>query len=367
MKKLYLLLLMSVVVISTGWTQVKKTPSWYLSVPKFKAGIAPDTSDASKWWQSAAWADIPKYLVDSVGTGAGDTDAMVFGTNNDVPWIKVAWNDSCLFVLYYVGQDQFCNDICDGAGKGTNYEADRPEVYINANSQKLPTQRPCMAGAAYGLYQYTGYIPDYGNPVPDTSEFGQTWSPKQNPDPSAGYYYYNFHLDADKNDYWNQYIIPFTSMSDSTSTADVPVEVQPAIGVQIGFGVDVAQVDFPDDVVGKTINRHWAYWHGSGFWDNAKPTLLTGIPGLPVATLADTLSTGIANVTEVNKISYIQNLKQVTIIGVNNTPKEIDVYDLNGVRVISVCNTFTFSTAKLTQGLYIMRVDNNQSMKFVVR
>jgi hypothetical protein len=148
---------------------------------------------------------------------------------------QAVWNDTALFVIVSVVEDNFCPHWCSGAA---DWESDKIEVYFDVNETLRDGGGP--AGEPNGHYQCApGFIEGedqyyFSGPIWQTLE---------------GSYAYKI----DEPDYVFEYSIPWSSLTDENGIA-----FDPDIGRPIGFDVCVVDRDEGD------FDRKRAVWMNDG-------------------------------------------------------------------------------------------------------
>ncbi len=170
--------------------------------------------------------------------------------NTGVPTLDVAtwqatWNDTAIFILVIVEDDDHCDTWCSGA---VEWESDRVEIYFDVNVGDLddgagPVDWP------NGHYQVA---PAWMENIADYSECGPSWQ--------GWPYCYGYSITGE--DYNYEYAMPFSSLTDKFGTALDP-DSDPVIGFDVYItDRDEGDVDFPtvvwmNDGSGPASDHNW--------------------------------------------------------------------------------------------------------------
>jgi hypothetical protein len=155
-------------------------------------------------------------------------------TLDEASW-RAVWNDTAMFIMIAVEEDNFCPPWCSG---GADWQSDKPEVYLDVNETLKDGSGP--AAQPNGHYQIAPGFTEgeaqyyYNGP----SGFG--WD-------------YSYGYKIDEPDYVFEYSIPWSSLTDENGIA-----FDPAGGRPIGFDVCVTDRDFGDEA------RKRAVWMNDG-------------------------------------------------------------------------------------------------------
>ena len=202
---------------------------------KFETGVAPVIDG----YIDACWNDIDIYYIEKPSlwnTG--------YPTIDIATW-QAAWNDTAIFVLVTVDEDDHCDQWCSGA---TEWESDRPELYFDVNVGNLD-DGDGPANWPNGHYQVApGWIQYENNYY--TCEV--SWMELS--------YCYGYSISGE--DYIYEYSVPFTSLKD-----EYDIILDPATNPTIGFDVHIQDRDEGDthvqtivwmnDGSGPSSNQNW--------------------------------------------------------------------------------------------------------------
>ena len=172
-------------------------------------GLAP-AIDGSK---DALWDNVEKQYVDRSFPDE-------YPTIDLATW-QAVWNDTAIFVLVNVKEDDFCPDWCEPAQPA--WISDKTEIYLDVNDTLEDGQGP--ATQPNGHYQFAPYFIEGEDTYSFSGDSWQDW-----------YYHYAYNVDAPN--YIFEYALPLTTLLDKDLD-----ELVPADGEQIGFDVYVVDRD----------------------------------------------------------------------------------------------------------------------------
>ncbi|MBN1187559.1 MAG: choice-of-anchor J domain-containing protein, partial [Bacteroidales bacterium] len=155
-----------------------------------------------------------------------------FVSDYDVPTLDVAtwqavWNDTAIFILINVVEDDHCDQWCSGEA---DWQSDGVEIYLDMNVDNLddgygPAQEP------NGHYQFAWGDLGFQQDVNDYFFYGPNWAGANS---SCAY-------SLNDPDYVYEYAIPFSSLLDEYGS-----EINPNLSPTIGFDVTIVDRDVED-------------------------------------------------------------------------------------------------------------------------
>ncbi|MBN1183743.1 MAG: choice-of-anchor D domain-containing protein, partial [Bacteroidales bacterium] len=167
-----------------------------------------------------------------------------FVSDYDVPTLDLAtwqavWNDTAIFILVNVKEDNRCDQWCSGAA---DWQSDGVEVYLDVNLSNLDDGNG-PAGQPNGHYQFAWGDLGFQQDVSDYFYYGPNWAGANS---SCAY-------SLNDQDYVYEYAIPFSSLLDEYGS-----EINPNLSPTIGFDVTIVDRDDYD------IDRKRMVWMSDG-------------------------------------------------------------------------------------------------------
>ncbi|UCH13439.1 MAG: T9SS type A sorting domain-containing protein [Bacteroidales bacterium] len=201
MRKIHLLSLLALMCLNalTQDAVLKKLPG----------GLAP-CIDGYKdpLWYNVELNDIDLFLPDEYPT-------------LDIATWQAVWNDTAIFVIVSVEEDDFCPDWCEPVQP--HWLSDKTEIYFDVNDILDDGQGP--AAQPNGHYQFAPWFIEGQNTY---SYSGDEWF--------GWYYHYAYNIDA--TNYIFEYALPLSTLVDEDWDVLVPAD-----GEQIGFDVYILDRD----------------------------------------------------------------------------------------------------------------------------
>jgi hypothetical protein len=139
----------------------------------------------------------------------------------DVATWQAVWNDTALFILVIVEEDNLCPPWCEPAQ--VDWMSDRTELYLDVNDVLADGQGP--AGFPNGHFQFSPTFEEGLDNYFFSSYSWQGW-------------YYQYAYNVNDPDYIFEYALPFNSLEDESFNPLVPEN-----GKQIGFDVYINDRD----------------------------------------------------------------------------------------------------------------------------
>jgi hypothetical protein len=181
---------------------------------KLPEGLAPDIDG----YADDLWADVEEHNIEKPYQYEEPT--------LDVATWQAVWNDTALFIIVIVEEDNLCPPWCEPAQ--VDWMSDKVEVWLDVNDILQDGQGP--AGFSNGHYQFA---PTFEEGIYNYFFSGNSWQG----------WYYQYAYDVEEPDYVFEYVFPFSSLEDASFNALVPSE-----GKQIGFDVYVIDRDGGEDI-----------------------------------------------------------------------------------------------------------------------
>jgi hypothetical protein len=274
-------------------------------------------------------------------------------------WFKMGWTDDGIYLLVMRDDDDFATQWVTGLA---DWQSDRDEIYFDVNIDTLNDGRGASdaqvggTGADFGHYQFTSIWA--ANGTADGVEPQWTGSPTQ--------WYHNapyelgYSVDGDM--YYAEYYFPFTSLTINTELLpDADESFQASEGAIFGFELILSDVDMGDDPVDETA-RKFLKWAGANGW-NTLDTAAT-------ITLGSDVISGLELHTANSVTLYPSPASGfVSLNGLQSTAS-IQVIDLVGNVVLEQLNVSAgtqIEIRSLVSGVYFMRINNEETIKFVVQ
>jgi hypothetical protein len=191
---------------------------------KLPAGVAPDIDG----FPDILWENVQKHDIEK--------PYQYEEPSLDVATWQAVWNDTALFIIIIVEEDNLCPPWCEPAQ--VDWLSDRTELYLDVNDILEDGQGP--AGFPNGHFQFS---PTFEEGLNFYFFSGYSWQG----------WYYQYAYDVDDPDYIFEYALPFSSLEDESFNPLVPAD-----GKQIGFDVYVVDRDEGSDL------RKRATWVNDG-------------------------------------------------------------------------------------------------------
>lgn len=268
-------------------------------------------------------------------------------------YFKLAYNDTALFLLVYRDDDDLAFQWETGLA---DWQSDRDEIFFDVHVDTLDDGRGASdagPGADYGHYQFTSIWA--ANGAADGPE--ESWSGM----PSQWYhnapFYFGYVLDGDS--YFSEYAFPFESLT-ITAIDGVDPNLMPEVGKTFGMEVVISDVDMADDPVDESA-RKFLRWADISGWDS--------MDGAAKVTFGDDVINSVENSYASGAVTVYPSPAASTIaLKGLETAVNVEVLDLVGHVVLSqenVLATTQLDVSSLNAGVYLIRINNEETIKFV--
>jgi hypothetical protein len=184
------------------------------TVYKLPYGIAPEIDG----YVDELWDDVEAHDIDKQVMWKPEIPTI------DVATWQAVWNDTAIFILISVEEDEHCDIWCSGAEE---WESDRAELFFDVNVGNL-TDGNGPVSAPNGHYQFAPAWIEYENSYSTCESSYQGWP-----------YCYGYTITGE--DYIYEYSIPFSTLMDEYN-----VVLDPNTYPTIGFDVQIADRDYVD-------------------------------------------------------------------------------------------------------------------------
>jgi hypothetical protein len=304
----------------------------------------------------AAFAQTPNYQVEKVANAPvidGTIDAMWEkidpiemnnlsddGSSLDFVSFKLAWNDTALFVMAEVYDNEDIQSPMDrGLFSGSNWKTDRAEFYISGN--------PISVAKQWGA----GLCATNGNFVPSGEHYSGTWQFANRVPAGADTALFSSelitHISATHKD-GEAYICEFSLNWDFLVDSVGGRSIMPKNGEMFLFDASFCDVDAADP----DGTRHFVRWINPSPWDRMN-VAETGIMKL-VDNLGTTSVKELAGATINVYPNPVDDLLKISNIEFD----EVRIYNVMGQEVLQKFGQNNINVSELNYGLYAVSVWN---------
>lgn len=267
---------------------------------------------------------------------------------------KLAWNDTALFVLVQVSDDELLSTFYWGKNPAwDSWGCDGAQMYIsgNASNSTINWGAQYSSDRSYPTFVPGGtkYSGTYG--ISNELPFGSDTTLSSSTDMIFNYQ----STKINGNSYTTEFCMPWVNLKDSNEVV-FPV----AIDQLIRFDVNLIDVDNNDGYG----NRRWLVWHSSGDWDSM---LNSGVIKL------GNITTGIESISKSPNIELFPNPTADMINLKNVSFDEVRILNVMGQEELHLknLNNNSVNVAELTSGVYFISALNKNVIvgynKFVKR